>query len=190
MGPGPFWKRFRANFCEFTELLVRQMHCSALCDGQLVDTVICMLTGLTTSAVHSLRHTSSLAGEATRRGPACLEGLHTGPGGAAITCAAPVPEGGVHTWGTLAPSSGQGQGARAEARGASAGRPSRPELQGVCRKETLCRVGRRAHPFPWPVEGASVSDHVVQEDAWEGWGCGVSGVSSPLPRGARAGSPG
>ncbi|XP_057351955.1 cohesin subunit SA-2-like [Manis pentadactyla] len=61
VGPGPFWKRFRANFCEFTELLVRQMHCSALCDGQLVDTVICMLTGLTTSAVHSLRHTSSLA---------------------------------------------------------------------------------------------------------------------------------
>ncbi|KAK2491965.1 hypothetical protein MC885_006310 [Smutsia gigantea] len=61
VGPGPFWKRFRANFCEFTELLVCQTHCSALCDGQLMDTVICTLTSLTTSAVHSLRLTSSLA---------------------------------------------------------------------------------------------------------------------------------
>ena len=62
VGPGPFWKRFRVNFCEFTELLVQQTHSSVLCDGHLMDTVICMLSGLTNSAVHSLRHTSSLAG--------------------------------------------------------------------------------------------------------------------------------
>ncbi|XP_053057960.1 cohesin subunit SA-1-like isoform X4 [Acinonyx jubatus] len=61
VGPGPFWKRFRVNFCEFTELLVQQTHSSVLCDGHLMDTVICMLSGLTNSAVHSLRHTSSLA---------------------------------------------------------------------------------------------------------------------------------
>ncbi|XP_029786834.1 cohesin subunit SA-2-like [Suricata suricatta] len=61
VGPGPFWKRFRVNFCEFTELLVQQTHSSVLCDGHLMDTVICMLSSLTSSAVHSLRHTSSLA---------------------------------------------------------------------------------------------------------------------------------
>jgi len=61
VGPGPFWKRFRVNFCEFTELLVHQTHSSVLCDGHLMDTVICMLSGLTSSAVYSLRHTSSLA---------------------------------------------------------------------------------------------------------------------------------
>ncbi|XP_022374026.1 cohesin subunit SA-2-like isoform X2 [Enhydra lutris kenyoni] len=61
VGPGPFWKRFRVNFCEFTELLVHQTHSSVLCDGHLMDTVIGMLSGLTNSAVYSLRHTSSLA---------------------------------------------------------------------------------------------------------------------------------
>ncbi|XP_027970808.1 cohesin subunit SA-2-like [Eumetopias jubatus] len=61
VGPGPFWKRFRVNFCEFTELLVHQTHSSVLCDGHLMHTVICMLSGLTNSAVYSLRHTSSLA---------------------------------------------------------------------------------------------------------------------------------
>ncbi|XP_072600095.1 cohesin subunit SA-2-like isoform X2 [Vulpes vulpes] len=61
VGPGPFWKRFRVNFCEFTELLVHLTHSSVLCDGHLMDTVICMLSGLTNSAVYSLRHTSSLA---------------------------------------------------------------------------------------------------------------------------------
>ncbi|XP_004400049.1 PREDICTED: uncharacterized protein LOC101382317 [Odobenus rosmarus divergens] len=63
VGPGPFWKRFRVNFCEFTELLVHQTHSSVLCDGHLMHTVICMLSGLTNSAVYSLRHTSSLAGD-------------------------------------------------------------------------------------------------------------------------------
>lgn len=58
------------NFCEFTELLVHQTHSSVLCDGHLMDTVICMLSGLTNSAVYSLRHTSSLAGETLHSAPA------------------------------------------------------------------------------------------------------------------------
>lgn len=58
------------NFCEFTELLVHQTHSSVLCDGHLMDTVIGMLSGLTNSAVYSLRHTSSLAGETLHGVPA------------------------------------------------------------------------------------------------------------------------
>ncbi|XP_038612983.1 cohesin subunit SA-2-like isoform X2 [Tachyglossus aculeatus] len=59
--PGPYWKKFRANFCEFTAVLIQQCQAGILYDGYLMDTVISLLTGLTESMVRALRHTSTLA---------------------------------------------------------------------------------------------------------------------------------
>ncbi|NXJ23134.1 STAG2 protein, partial [Dicrurus megarhynchus] len=58
---GPYWKNFKANFCEFIAVLVQQCQCSILYDNYLMDTIISLLTGLADSMVRAFRHTSTLA---------------------------------------------------------------------------------------------------------------------------------
>ncbi|XP_017584061.1 PREDICTED: cohesin subunit SA-2 isoform X2 [Corvus brachyrhynchos] len=58
---GPYWKKFKANFCEFIAVLVQQCQCSILYDNYLMDTIISLLTGLADSMVRAFRHTSTLA---------------------------------------------------------------------------------------------------------------------------------
>ncbi|NXR67528.1 STAG2 protein, partial [Rhadina sibilatrix] len=58
---GSYWKKFRANFCEFIAVLVQQCQCSILYDNYLMDTIISLLTGLADSMVRAFRHTSTLA---------------------------------------------------------------------------------------------------------------------------------
>ncbi|KFW03541.1 Cohesin subunit SA-2, partial [Eurypyga helias] len=58
---GPYWKKFKANFCEFIAVLVQQCQCSVLYDSYLMDAVISLLTGLGDSMVRAFRHTSTLA---------------------------------------------------------------------------------------------------------------------------------
>uniref|UniRef100_A0A6J0TXW5 Cohesin subunit SA n=1 Tax=Pogona vitticeps TaxID=103695 RepID=A0A6J0TXW5_9SAUR len=59
--PGPYWKKFKTNFCEFAAVLVQQCQYSILYDSYLMDTVISLLTGLADSMVRAFRHTSTLA---------------------------------------------------------------------------------------------------------------------------------
>ncbi|NXQ33553.1 STAG1 protein, partial [Alaudala cheleensis] len=59
--PGPQWKKFRSNFCEFIGVLVRQCQYSIIYDEYMMDTVISLLTGLSDSQVRAFRHTSTLA---------------------------------------------------------------------------------------------------------------------------------
>ncbi|XP_064880597.1 cohesin subunit SA-1 [Oncorhynchus nerka] len=59
--PGPLWKKFRYNFCEFICVLIRQCQYSIIYDEYLMDTVISLLTGLSDSQVRAFRHTSTLA---------------------------------------------------------------------------------------------------------------------------------
>uniref|UniRef100_A0A8C7DC97 Cohesin subunit SA n=1 Tax=Oncorhynchus kisutch TaxID=8019 RepID=A0A8C7DC97_ONCKI len=58
--PGPLWKKFRYNFCEFICVLIRQCQYSIIYDEYLMDTVISLLTGLSDSQVRAFRHTSTL----------------------------------------------------------------------------------------------------------------------------------
>ncbi|XP_034971500.1 cohesin subunit SA-2 isoform X2 [Zootoca vivipara] len=58
---GPYWKKFRANFCDFTSVLVQQCQFSILYDNYLMDTIISLLSGLAESMVRAFRHTSTLA---------------------------------------------------------------------------------------------------------------------------------
>ncbi|KAG1650209.1 Cohesin subunit SA-1 [Nymphon striatum] len=58
---GPLWKKFRLNFCEFVQVLVRQCQYSIIYDQYLMDNVISLLTGLSDSQVRAFRHTSTLA---------------------------------------------------------------------------------------------------------------------------------
>lgn len=60
--PGPMWKKFRYNFCEFVAVLIRQCQYSIIYDEYMMDTVISLLTGLSDSQVRAFRHTSTLAG--------------------------------------------------------------------------------------------------------------------------------
>lgn len=60
--PGPIWKKFRYNFCEFISVLIRQCQYSIIYDEYMMDTVISLLTGLSDSQVRAFRHTSTLAG--------------------------------------------------------------------------------------------------------------------------------
>ncbi|CAJ0919478.1 unnamed protein product [Ranitomeya imitator] len=60
--PGPHWKKFRSNFCEFIGVLIRQCQYSIIYDEYMMDTVISLLTGLSDSQVRAFRHTSTLAG--------------------------------------------------------------------------------------------------------------------------------
>ncbi|XP_068607621.1 cohesin subunit SA-1 [Brachionichthys hirsutus] len=59
--PGPVWKKFRYNFCEFISVLIRQCQYSIIYDEYMMDTVISLLTGLSDSQVRAFRHTSTLA---------------------------------------------------------------------------------------------------------------------------------
>lgn len=58
---GPQWKKFKANFCEFVQTLVKQCQYSIIYDQFLMDNVISLLTGLSDSQVRAFRHTATLA---------------------------------------------------------------------------------------------------------------------------------
>ncbi|TGZ72694.1 hypothetical protein CRM22_001934 [Opisthorchis felineus] len=57
----PTWRRFRSNFVEFIQVLIRQCQYSIIYDQCMIDQVISLLTGLTDSQVRAFRHTSTLA---------------------------------------------------------------------------------------------------------------------------------
>merc|ERR1719507_2949242 len=59
--PGQYWKKFRGNFCEFVQLLVKQCQYSIIYDQYLMDNVISLLTQLSDSQVRAFRHTSTMA---------------------------------------------------------------------------------------------------------------------------------
>ncbi|KAJ8247033.1 hypothetical protein GJAV_G00257990 [Gymnothorax javanicus] len=59
--PGPYWKRFRGNFCEFVSVLVSQCQYSIIFDSHLMDTLISLFTELSDSRVRAFRHTCTLA---------------------------------------------------------------------------------------------------------------------------------
>lgn len=59
---GPQWKKFRGNFCDFVQALVKQCQYSIIYDQYLMDNVISLLTGLSDSQVRAFRHTATLAG--------------------------------------------------------------------------------------------------------------------------------
>ncbi|KAL4220722.1 Cohesin subunit SA-2 [Mactra antiquata] len=58
---GPQWKKFKPNYNEFVQVLVRQCQYSIIYDQYMMDNVISLLTGLTDSQVRAFRHTSTLA---------------------------------------------------------------------------------------------------------------------------------
>lgn len=58
---GQFWKKFRQNFCEFIQILVKQCQYSIIYDQNLMDNVISLLTQLSDSQVRAFRHTATLA---------------------------------------------------------------------------------------------------------------------------------
>ncbi|XP_010899679.2 cohesin subunit SA-2 isoform X2 [Esox lucius] len=58
---GPYWRRFRSEFCEFVSVLVTQCQYSVIFDSYLMDTVISLLTELSDSGVRAFRHTCTLA---------------------------------------------------------------------------------------------------------------------------------
>ena len=62
---GQTWKKFRNNFCDFVQILVKQCQYSIIYDQYLMDNVISLLTGLSDSQVRAFRHTATLAGKAT-----------------------------------------------------------------------------------------------------------------------------
>nr|CAH0106096.1 unnamed protein product [Daphnia galeata] len=57
---GPQWKKFRSNFCDFVQTLVKQCQYSIIYDQYLMDNVISLLTGLSDSQVRAFRHTATL----------------------------------------------------------------------------------------------------------------------------------
>lgn len=59
--PGIVWKKFKGNFCDFIQTLVKQCQYSVIYDQFLMDHVISLLTGLSDSQVRAFRHTATLA---------------------------------------------------------------------------------------------------------------------------------
>lgn len=59
--PGIVWKKFKTNFCDFVQTLVKQCQYSIIYDQFLMDHVISLLTGLSDSQVRAFRHTATLA---------------------------------------------------------------------------------------------------------------------------------
>lgn len=59
--PGAQWKKFKMNFCDFVQTLVKQCQYSIIYDQFLMDNVISLLTGLSDSQVRAFRHTATLA---------------------------------------------------------------------------------------------------------------------------------
>lgn len=57
---GQTWKKFRQNFCEFVQTLVKQCQYTIIYDQFLMDNVISLLTGLSDSQVRAFRHTATL----------------------------------------------------------------------------------------------------------------------------------
>ncbi|BHF70258.1 Cohesin subunit SA-2 [Sparganum proliferum] len=57
----PIWRRFRVNFVEFIQVLVRQCQYSIIYDQCMVEQIVSLLTGLSDSPVRAFRHTSTLA---------------------------------------------------------------------------------------------------------------------------------
>uniref|UniRef100_A0A5K3ESR2 SCD domain-containing protein n=2 Tax=Mesocestoides corti TaxID=53468 RepID=A0A5K3ESR2_MESCO len=57
----PAWRRFRANFVEFIQVLIRQCQYSIIYDQCMVEQIVSLLTGLSDSPVRAFRHTSTLA---------------------------------------------------------------------------------------------------------------------------------
>ncbi|CAG2055041.1 unnamed protein product, partial [Timema podura] len=58
---GQTWKKFRTNFCDFVQILVKQCQYSIIYDQYLMDNIISLLTGLSDSQVRAFRHTATLA---------------------------------------------------------------------------------------------------------------------------------
>ncbi|CDQ71241.1 unnamed protein product [Oncorhynchus mykiss] len=58
---GPYWRRFRGEFCEFVSVLVTQCQYNVIFDSYLMDTLISLLTELSDSRVRAFRHTCTLA---------------------------------------------------------------------------------------------------------------------------------
>ncbi|XP_067841855.1 cohesin subunit SA-2-like isoform X2 [Heptranchias perlo] len=58
---GPYWKKFKSNFCEFLSVLIQHCQYTVVHDEYLMDTVISLLIGLSDSQVRAFRHTSTLA---------------------------------------------------------------------------------------------------------------------------------
>lgn len=58
--PGQQWKKFRLNFCDFVQTLVKQCQYSIIYDQFLMDHLISLLTGLSDSQVRAFRHTATL----------------------------------------------------------------------------------------------------------------------------------
>lgn len=59
--PGQQWKKFKLNFCDFVQTLVKQCQYSIIFDQFLMDHLISLLTGLSDSQVRAFRHTATLA---------------------------------------------------------------------------------------------------------------------------------
>ena len=59
--PGQFWKKFKTNFCDFIQSLVKQCQYSIIYDQHLMDNAISLLTQLSDSQVRAFRHTATLA---------------------------------------------------------------------------------------------------------------------------------
>ena len=59
------WKKFKSNFCDFIQLLIKRCQYSIIYDQYLMDNIISLLTGLSDSQVRAFRHTSTLAGKKT-----------------------------------------------------------------------------------------------------------------------------
>ncbi|KAH9514662.1 Cohesin subunit SA-2, partial [Bulinus truncatus] len=57
---GAQWKKFKASFCEFIQVLVRHCQHSIICDQHMMDKIISLLICLADSPVRALRHTSTL----------------------------------------------------------------------------------------------------------------------------------
>lgn len=58
---GPYWKKFKSNFCEFISVLIQHCQYTIIHDEYLMDTVISLLAGLSDSQLRAFRHTSTLA---------------------------------------------------------------------------------------------------------------------------------
>lgn len=57
---GQSWKKFRQNYCDFVQTLVKQCQYSIIYDQFLMDNIISLLTGLSDSQVRAFRHTATL----------------------------------------------------------------------------------------------------------------------------------
>lgn len=72
---GQTWKKFRNNFCEFVQILVKQCQYSIIYDQYLMDNVISLLTGLSDSQVRAFRHTATLAGMYFKISKLCMHSV-------------------------------------------------------------------------------------------------------------------